>query len=503
MASTYEQIEADLFWADLMGPQAALYDLDPRAESEPAELFGGLRKFVRKAVSDVGKTAGKVVSDVGKGAGKAVSGVGKGVASAGKVVSDVGKAVPVLSIAAKLASHSPLGMVARSSYGALSAALRGQNIGMGALDGLAGSPIAGALVKAGISVARGENLVAAAKLAVKSGISDARDALRFAAMVAPFVPGIGTGVGAALGAADALASGQPITAAVVAGVRGAIPGGAIAQTAFDTGFQLASGKRIDQALLTAARNQLPPGPAQAAFDTSLAIAQGKKLQQAALAGAGALLPPSPYAADVKDFARRALAGDNLGKAALSVAGQSVLRRANQLGGDLVKTAQGQVAQLAAPVAGQIGAGLGAPVARLAAGLGVPRGQLVAGLGVPGARHAASPGGGVTSRVGAPAVRIGATAAAQRVPATKQPASFDQILARAAANQRQVATRFMVDLGRPAAPAAVAAPAAAPQLITGDRVLDRKPLVDSPDHDLAALFGEAAAALAVDGADPLE
>jgi hypothetical protein len=398
MASTDEQIEADLFWADLMGPQD---------ESEPAEILGGL--------------------------GKAVSDVGKGVASAGKAVSDAGKAVPVVGMATKLASQSPLGMVAHSSYGALSAALRGQRIGIGALDGLAGSPIVGALVKAGISAARGENLLAAARLAVKAGIGDARDALRFAAMVAPFVPGIGTGVGAALGAADALAAGRPITDALIAGVRGAIPGGAIAQAAFDTGAQLASGKRIDQALLTAARNRLPPGPAQAAFDTSLALAQGKKLQQAALAGAGALLPPSPYAADVKDFARRALAGDNLGKAALSVAGQAVLQRAQQLGGDLVKTAQGQVAQLAAPVAGQIGARLGAP--------------------------------------GAPAARTGATSAAPRVPATRRPASLDQIVARAAADQRQLTNQFMVDLGRPAAP-------------------DREPLLDSPDHDLAALFGEA-------------
>jgi hypothetical protein len=212
---------------------------------------------------------------------------------------------------------------------------------MGALDGLAGSPILSAAIQVGRGVVRGENLVAAAKMAAKAGIADAREALRLAAMVAPFVPGIGTGVGAALGAADALANGQPITQALIAGVRGAIPGGVIAQAAFDTAAQLAQGKKLDEALLTAARNRLPPGPAQAAFDAGLAIAQGKKVQDAALAAAGRLLPPSPYSADLQAFARRALAGDNLGQAALSTAGQAVMQRVRAQGGDLVATAQGR------------------------------------------------------------------------------------------------------------------------------------------------------------------
>jgi hypothetical protein len=225
--------------------------------------------------------------------------------------------------------------------------LRGQNILMGAVDGLAGTPLFAAAVQVARGVIKGENLLAATKMAVKAGIADAREALRFAAMVAPFVPGIGTGVGAALGAADALANGQPITQALIAGVRGAIPGGVVAQAAFDTAAQLAQGKRLDQALLTAARNRLPPGPAQAAFDTGLALAQGQKLQHAMLQGAGRLLPPSPYSADAMAFARRALAGDNLGQAALSTAGQAVLNRARAQGHDLVSTVQGRAVAAAA------------------------------------------------------------------------------------------------------------------------------------------------------------
>jgi hypothetical protein len=307
----------------------------------------GLDEFVGKLVRTVSRGVKKTVSDVGRT--KLLRDVGKAATDVGKGVAKVGSAVPAVATIVKLASRStPLGALARSTYGALSAALRGQNIALGALDGLAGTPILAAVVQVGGGVLRGENLMAAAKMAAKAGISDAREALRLAAMVAPFVPGIGTGVGAALGAADALANGQPITQALIAGVRGAIPGGAIAQVAFDTGAQLVQGKRLDQAVLTAARNQLPPGPAQAAFDTGLAIAQGKKLQEAALKGAGNLLPPSPYSADLTTFAQRALAGDNLGHAALSTAGNAVLSRVKQQGGNLVATVQGRVQAVAPP-----------------------------------------------------------------------------------------------------------------------------------------------------------
>ena len=51
-----------------------------------------------------------------------------------------------------------------------------------------------------------------------------------------------------------------------------------------------------------------------------------------------------------DFARRALAGDNLGNAALTVAGNAVLRRAKQQGADIVATAQGRVQPVTTPVA---------------------------------------------------------------------------------------------------------------------------------------------------------
>jgi len=399
--SSRERRQADLFWSDLSGEipnqnvedEEAIEAIEAEWEESVAQLpedyqracqlarqaeqelddealealtfdllavqdQADLDEFVKKLARTVSRTAKKAARDISRtGVARTVTNVARDVGRSGvaktitttardvgRGLEKVGSAVPAVATIVKLASRStPLGALARSTYGALAAAMRGQNIVMGALDGLAGTPVLAAVVQVGAGVLRGENIVKAAKMAAKAGISDAREALRLAAMVAPFVPGIGTGVGAALGAADALANGQPITQALIAGVRGAIPGGAIAQAAFDTAAQLAQGKRLDQALLTAARNRLPPGPAQAAFDTGLAIAQGKKLQDAALQGAGALLPPSPYSADLQAFARRALAGDKLGDAALSTAGQAVLRRVQQQGGDLVATVQGRSA----------------------------------------------------------------------------------------------------------------------------------------------------------------
>jgi hypothetical protein len=295
-----------------------------------------LEEFLGKLVRKVSRTVSNVAKKVERGASAATRAIGK------TPIGAVARAVsPIVGSVARLASHSPMGALARSTWGALSAAARGENILMGAVDGLAGTPLLRGLAQMGGAVLRGENVIDAAKQAVKAGIGDAREAMGFAAMVAPFVPGIGTGIGAALGAANALANGQPISDVLIAAARSAVPGGAIAQAAFDTAANLVRGQRIDQALLGAARNQLPPGPAQAAFDTGLALAQGKKLQAAVLVGAGRLLPRSPYAADALSFARRAVAGENLGQAALSTAGNAVLRRARQQGNDLIRTVQGR------------------------------------------------------------------------------------------------------------------------------------------------------------------
>src|SRR5581483_11627731 len=162
-----------------------------------------------------------------------------------------------------------------------------------------------------------------------AGIGDVRKSLQFAAMVAPFVPGIGTGVAAAIGAANALAAGQPITDAVIAAARDAIPGGAVAQFAFDTAVNMAKGKNIAESLLNSARSRIPGGAAaQAAFDAGVALAKGKNIQTALVSGAGRLLPPSPYSADALSFVKKVASGQNIQQAALSSAGNLILKKMN-------------------------------------------------------------------------------------------------------------------------------------------------------------------------------
>jgi hypothetical protein len=363
-ASPIERREADLFFAEAIWTEAITalprryqiaYGHAQRAEQElDAEEVDALtlELLTVRDEDELEAFLGKLGRSVSRSVRKATRAVGKVAADVGKGVATVATTVaPIVASAAKFASQAvPMGMLARATYGAISAGLSGKNILGGAVDGLAGSPIVRAVIRAGGSVLRGENLVAAVKAAAKAGIADEREALRFVAMVAPFVPGVGTGVAAALGAADALANGKPITQALIAGVRGSIPGGSAAAFGFDAAAGLIQGKRVDESLLTAARNRLPQGPAQAAFDTAVALAQGKKAQEALILGAGKLLPPSQYSADAADFARRALAGENLGQAALTTGGNAVLRRARQQGADIVATVQGRVQQAAAPIA---------------------------------------------------------------------------------------------------------------------------------------------------------
>jgi outer membrane protein OmpA-like peptidoglycan-associated protein len=269
--------------------------------------------FLGSLIHQVAKTAGGVAKTVGKG------------------ISTVSRVVPMPVLTAGL-SWTPLGMAARAGIGALQAAGEGRNVFQGAMRSLAADPVSRFYIDTAAAAARGENILKAAQKAAQAGIGDLRQSLQFAAMVAPFIPGIGTGVAAALSAANALAAGQPITDALIAAARGAVPGGAVAQMAFDTAMNLAKGKNIGDALLASARDKIPGGPAaQAAFDAAVALAKGRNIQDAAFAAAGRLLPPSPYAADALSFVRKIAAGQNIQRAALSTAGNAVLSRMQAMG----------------------------------------------------------------------------------------------------------------------------------------------------------------------------
>lgn len=259
-------------------------------DGDDPELFLGR---IVKTVSKVAKDVGRVAEKAGRTAGKVTRKVGKAIETVKRAT------VPIGSITDFAWRMSPTGQ-------AITWGQRGLN--------------------AVSAVARGERIDRVLKKAAQAGIEDIRERMKFAEMVAPFVPGLGTGVAAALGAANALAAGKPITEALISAARSAIPGGKIAQVGFDVAMNLARGKSLSESALSAARSQLPGGPAaQAAFDAGLALAQGKKLQDAAFAAAGRVLPPSPFAADALAFARAVANGKNLQHAALSVVGQRVLQ----------------------------------------------------------------------------------------------------------------------------------------------------------------------------------
>ncbi len=132
--------------------------------------------------------------------------------------------------------------------------------------------------------------------------------LTLIASVAAFVPGIGTGVAAALGAAAALARGENVSDAMVAGARAAIPGSAAMEVGYAAGSSLARGERIDQAVVAGGRAlaEAEGGPqAAAAYDAMIAIAQGRSLQDAGFAALRYYARGNDLAEKGLDFADRA------------------------------------------------------------------------------------------------------------------------------------------------------------------------------------------------------
>jgi hypothetical protein len=271
----------------------------PNLSSEPAPQFEypiviaseeELDQFLGDVISGVGKAVGSVTKAIDKVV--PISKIAKGV---GDVVSAVDKVVPVSLLV-------PGGVLMR----------------------FAGDTVS--------RVARGENVLQAVGRAAGGVVGDVRKGLQLASMVAPFIPGIGTGVAAALGAASALANGEPITDAIIAAARTAIPGGAIAQTAFDMASNLAKGQNIGEAMLNTVRSKIPDNPiARAAFDTGLALVKGQSLQQAVLSSAGKLLPKSPFAETALSFVNKAMSGQNIQTAALSHVGNLAYQKLQRTG----------------------------------------------------------------------------------------------------------------------------------------------------------------------------
>jgi hypothetical protein len=181
----------------------------------------------------------------------------------------------------------------------------------------------GGQINLAANIASGQRIDKAAYGALKERVKAYQDVAPYVQTVVSLVPGVGQGISGAIGAANALSKGQPITQALIEAGRGALPGGPVAAAAYDVavaGIQgkpidevmlnalpipadqkqivvaavraasdIASGKRVDEAIYARGRNLLPPA-ARTALDTGVAIAQGQKLQQIAKTAVVAAVP---------------------------------------------------------------------------------------------------------------------------------------------------------------------------------------------------------------------
>jgi len=128
---------------------------------------------------------------------------------------------------------------------------------------------------------------------LKQQVRDVKTLAPYAQTVVSLVPGVGSGVSAAFGAGLALADGKPLTAALTAGIKSAIPGGPAAQAAFAVTAAAAQGKRIDAAVISA----LPLSDQEkqaltAASHVVTDVAKGKRVDHALYDQAQAALPPA-------------------------------------------------------------------------------------------------------------------------------------------------------------------------------------------------------------------
>lgn len=130
----------------------------------------------------------------------------------------------------------------------------------------------------------------------------ARTVAPYAQMVMQLVPGVGPIASGAISAGIALANGQTIDAALVEGVKGALPGGPLAQAAFSAGKAAMDGEsaasiglKAGEAIGAAAGVQVSPAAAKAlgaGLNVANALQQGASPSRALVGAAIAELPAS-------------------------------------------------------------------------------------------------------------------------------------------------------------------------------------------------------------------
>jgi peptidoglycan hydrolase-like protein with peptidoglycan-binding domain len=259
-------------------PPTVYGPVSPDAEKRKAELT----QIWKDAEAHHNNQGGGVFSAIGG----ALSSVGSGIASVGKGVVSVAKgiATPVAALVT--------------------------------------SPI-----KLAGDIASGKNVFVALKDTVKRDLSSVKEVAPYVQAAISVIPGVGAGVNAAIAAGAALAQGQPITSALVAGLKNALPGGPIAAQAFDTAYNVIRGQNLGDAALQALVDNAPGGViGKQAAQAAVAVAKGQNLQQAALGLAkgiasdklGNLIP-----VNVPDSVRNAVSDIAQGKNVLETAKAAV------------------------------------------------------------------------------------------------------------------------------------------------------------------------------------
>ncbi len=182
----------------------------------------------------------------------------------------------------------------------------------------------GAAFAFGDALLKGERIDKAIVDSYKSQLNDLHEMAPYIQTAISFIPAVGPGVAGAISAGFALADGKTIDAALLEGVKGSLPGGALAEMAFDAGTaalqgkpvgdvflaaapipdeakravkagmniasDLAAGKPADEALLNEAYNQLPD-EGKRAVDIARSVANGKNVAAVLIDQTASLMPP--------------------------------------------------------------------------------------------------------------------------------------------------------------------------------------------------------------------
>lgn len=133
-------------------------------------------------------------------------------------------------------------------------------------------------------ILRGKRIDKAILRAFKHQMKEYTDLAPYAASIVSFVPAVGPEVGAAIAAAGVLAEGRPLSEVAIAAVKGAVPGGAIAQTIFNVTQAAIRKKKIDEIVISGLPiDQRQKDALRAAIALTKDLAAGKRVDKALMA----------------------------------------------------------------------------------------------------------------------------------------------------------------------------------------------------------------------------